>query len=457
MKKAWQLERELRDSAIPLDRRIYQSNWAVEAYQNAPAGDDLLRLFWSSNVPGSGAPEIPYQSMVQALGNKGFNVTSAEILIPQGIELFEQQKIDDLRVLTVRLLAALNEAPIDTENPIHTYQNPGDWESIIQAMGKIEKGKIIAKVPDLGEKIYQGWIGQLAGGSFGTAIEGYTSTQIANVYGEIRSYITSPETTNDDVVYELIFLDVFERMGRSLSSIDIGLEWVRQIQFGWSAEWVALRNLNNGILPPQSGSFQNPYSHWIGAQMRGMICGMLAPAWPIEAARLAFLDAVVSHDSNGVYGEIYAAVLTSLAFAKNDIKELLWEALEYVPQKSQYHAVVKESLEICASHDDKVLTREKLEKRFEQYNWIHAYPNIAAVVFALWFGNGDMTETFSLLAKAGYDVDCNGGLVGNVLGVISGVPTQWSKPIGDLLETYIKGKEKLSIQELADRTARLSL
>jgi hypothetical protein len=68
-----------------------------------------------------------------------------------------------------------------------------------------------------------------------------------------------------------------------------------------------------------------------------------------------------------------------------------------------------------------------------------------------------MTETFSLLAKAGYDVDCNGGLVGNVLGVISGVPTQWSKPIGDLLETYIKGKEKLSIQELADRTARLSL
>ena len=105
----------------------------------------------------------------------------------------------------------------------------------------------------------------------------------------------------------------------------------------------------------------------------------------------------------------------------------------------------------------KPYAREKLEKRFEQYNWIHAYPNIAAVVFSLWFGNGEMTESFSLLAEAGYDVDCNGGLVGNVLGIISGVPMQWSKPIGDLLETYIKGKEKLSIRELADRTARLSL
>jgi len=67
MKKAWQLERELRESAIPLDRRLHQSNWSVEEYQKAPAGDDLLRLFWSSNVPGSSAPEIPYQSMVQAL------------------------------------------------------------------------------------------------------------------------------------------------------------------------------------------------------------------------------------------------------------------------------------------------------------------------------------------------------------------------------------------------------
>lgn len=457
MKKAWQLERELRDSAIPLDRRVHQSNWSVEEYQKAPAGDDLLRLFWSSKVPGSGAPEIPYQSMVQAMSNKGFNVTAAEILIPQGIEFFKQEKIDDLRVLTVRLLAALNEAPLDPENPIHSYQHPGNWESTVQALGKTKKEKIIPKIPDLDSKIYQGWIGQLAGGSFGTAIEGYTSSQIAKVYGKIQTYITQPETTNDDVVYELIFLDVFERLGRTLASVDIGLEWVHQIQFGWSAEWVALRNLNNGILPPQSGSFQNPYSHWIGAQMRGMICGMLAPAWPFEAARLAYLDGVVSHDSNGVFGEIYAAVLTSLAFVRNDVKKLVWEALEYLPKKSQYHAVINEALEICTSHADKAIAREKLEKRFEQYNWIHAYPNIAAVVFALWFGNGDMTESFSLLAEAGYDVDCNGGLVGNVLGVISGVPEQWSAPIGDLLETYIKGKEKLSIQELANRTARLSI
>ena len=55
------------------------------------------------------------------------------------------------------------------------------------------------------------------------------------------------------------------------------------------------------------------------------------------------------------YGEIYAAVLTSLAFVINDVKKLLWEALAYVPQKSQYYAVVKESMDICASHTDKAI------------------------------------------------------------------------------------------------------
>ena len=185
-------------------------------------------------------------------------------------------------------------------------------------------------------------------------------------------------------------------MGREITSRDLGLEWVKQIPFGWSAEWVALRNLNMGILPPESGSFQNPYSNWIGAQMRGMICGMLAPAWPMEAARLAHLDGVVSHDNNGVYGEIYAAVLTSLAFVWNDPREILVEAAEYIPQRSQYAAVIRDTLSTLDGEEDPAAAWKVLEKRYEQYNWIDAHNNIAAVIHALWYGNGDMTAELFL-------------------------------------------------------------
>ena len=456
MKSAWQMERELRDAAIPLDRRIHDSQW-YHSDTAFPHGDDLLRIFWDVKVPGSGAPEIPYLELVQAQGNRGFDVRAAEALVPEGILLYQKQNWDELRALTAQLLDAVNHAPVDRDHPIHQYHHPATWVEVQAAMSAVQSDSLLVDTSNLEKRIYHAWLGQLAGGSFGTAIEGYTGEQIRKVYGDIRAYITQPETTNDDVVYELVFLDVFERMGRGITSREIGLEWVRQIPFGWSAEWVALRNLYMGIFPPESGSFQNPYSHWIGAQMRGMICGMLAPGWPMEAARLAHLDGVVSHDSNGVYGEMYGAVLTSLAFVRNDVRAILEEAAGYLPQRSQYAAVVCECLQTAAEETDPQRAWKKLEKRYEQYNWIDAHPNIAAVITALWYSRGDMTECFALLANAGLDVDCNGGLAGSVLGAMQDVPQAWAAPLGNLLETYLRGKEKLSIRELARRTARLAL
>jgi hypothetical protein len=172
---------------------------------------------------------------------------------------------------------------------------------------------------------------------------------------------------------------------------------------------------------------------------------------------LAYIDGVVSHENNGVYGEMYAAVLTSLAFVRNDPREILKEAAEYVPQKSLYASVLRNSLAVVSSHADPAEAWKILEKDYEEYNWIDAHNNIAAVITALWYEQNDMRRCFSLLAKCGLDVDCNGGLVGNVMGVIQPVPEQWAGPLGDLLETYLKGKEKLSIKALADRTAAMAL
>ena len=124
---------------------------------------------------------------------------------------------------------------------------------------------------------------------------------------------------------------------------------MRQVPFGWSAEWIALRNLNMGLMPPRSGSFRNPYSDWIGAQMRGMVCGMLAPGWPLEAARLAYVDGTVSHARNGIYGEMFAAVLTALAYVRQDERALLAEALNYIPPGSEYAAVACEILAVLRS------------------------------------------------------------------------------------------------------------
>jgi hypothetical protein len=59
----------------------------------------------------------------------------------------------------------------------------------------------------------------------------------------------------------------------------------------------------------------------------------------------------------------------------------------------------------------------------------------------------------ALPAKAGYDVDCN---VGWGVLAYARCAASLGGPAGDLLETYIPGKERLSIKALAERTAALA-
>ncbi|MGB9521823.1 MAG: ADP-ribosylglycohydrolase family protein, partial [Anaerolineales bacterium] len=235
---AWQIERAIRLAAIPLDRRIHPSQW-YSSETVFPSGDDLMQLFWESHVPGSGAPEISYVGMVQSLANRGYDVSEAEELLPQGIQLVRQGRRDELRALTAKLLCALHNSPIIPDHPYWQFEHPSSWNEIVQAMDNPEDGQYLGDVKDLAEKTLAGWQGQLAGGAFGTPIEGYHTQRLLEVYGVIDSYLTQPETVNDDVVYELVFLDALEQKGITLTSQDIALEWVKQIPFGWSAEWVA--------------------------------------------------------------------------------------------------------------------------------------------------------------------------------------------------------------------------
>ncbi len=452
--KAWQIERQMRLEAVPpKNPRI--RGWQ-EHLQTPLTDDDKLVQFWYSEVPSSGAPNSLCVGMVQSLENKGYQVDEAAHDLLFGLDLAQQRNVTELRVITAKLMEKLRHAPLNPSHPYHQFDHPSEWHDIRASMAKPDSKESLPRIVDLEKKILQGWQGQIAGAAFGSPFEGYSGEQIRKVYGVVDYYLTTPETLNDDVVYELVFLDALEKYGHTLNSCQLALEWLRKIAYAYSAEEVALKNLQEGIFPPQSGSWHNPYSDWIGAQMRGMICGMIAAGKPMEAARLGYLDAVISHSANGAYGEMFSAVLTSLAFVESNIPSLLEQAIAYLPQRSEYRAVVGEILEILKKTTDPITAWQILEQRFETYHWIHAYPNIAAVLLALWYGKGDMTRSFALLAAAGLDVDCNGGLVGTILGIQGGIPVEWFEPLQDSLETYLRGNERLSIESLARRTARLA-
>ena len=102
-------------------------------------------------------------------------------------------------------------------------------------------------------------------------------------------------------------------------------------------------------------------------------------------------------------------------------------------------------------------TWRQCEERFKTYNWIHAYPNAAAQVIALWYGSS-FDEMLHIIAMEGYDVDCNAAQIATAYAILEGklLAPRWTDPIGDRLETYMRGIRETSIRELAAYTCRMA-
>ena len=308
---------------------------------------------------------------------------------------------------------------------------------------------------DYADRIQAGWTAQLIGGALGTQVEGYNTDNIEKVYGTVTSYLRPPETYNDDITYEIAFLDSFRGHGYAVTSEQIAEKWLELIADGYSAEEVALRNLRLGIRPPESGTHLNYYSDWIGVQMRTMIHGMAAPGNPALAAELAVRDGAISHSNSGLLGGIFNAVLVSMAFVLRDVRELLVKAADCIPEDSEFYQVLIFALEQCREKDSWREAWRQCEIKYKDYNWIHVYPNAAAEIIALWYGNGDFDRTASIICMEGKDADCTAAPVLNILGVMYGteiLTPKWTEPLGTTIHTIMRKYRKIALQDLCRET-----
>ncbi len=116
---------------------------------------------------------------------------------------------------------------------------------------------------------------------------------------------------DDDIDYTIIGLSYFERFGPGFATDDVAGAWLRGLPYHlvYTAERAAYRNLVDGLRPPRSATFRNPYREWIGAQIRADAFGYVSPGWPEKAAEFAYRDAAVSHIKNGTYGEMWVAAM----------------------------------------------------------------------------------------------------------------------------------------------------
>ena len=417
---------------------------------------DWIRRLWCDEQE-NGVVYREVEAAVQAAGNKGFNTARAAELLQEGEALYEAGQYDALLGVICRINHALREAPRLAE----PTDSPASLEKISGTWPNSPRQSFPDEAPYL-DKVLGAWLGKNIGGSFGGILEGWPRERILRKYGVVQDYVLRPPPTlNDDISFEIVMLHALEEYGPGLTSSQLATEWVAHLplDYCYTAEKIAICNLLRGVMPPESGTVDNPFSEWIGAQMKGELCGLIAPGRPDIAARYAYLDGVIAHERNGVYGEIFVAAATSLAFVCQDVAQIVQSALRYVPPLSQYATVIRQAAAWSQDSASWQAACERVEETYGRtHHWVHVLPNAAMVVIALLYGKGDFEQTISIATTCGMDVDCNAGVAGAIVGAMVGasqIPSRLSKPLGASIDTWVVGFERVQIKDLASRTCKM--
>ena len=398
--------------------------------------------------------------LVKARAEQGFVIHRAQALLQEAQQALEAGSFNQALRLAAQASAAARSARMRPDFP---YREPSTLEEIRAALpgegASLPAGPEALSPEAYLDRCWGGWLGKNIGGALGGPVEGWPREKILATYGEVWDYVQKPPSTlNDDTAYEVLALHALEEYGLEVTSEQLGLEWVEHLPQAYTAERVALENLRRGIMPPESALWNNPYSEWIGGQMKGEIWGLIAPGLPEAAMEYAYRDGIIAHEKNGVYGEIFDAVLISAAFVEPDPRRLLEIGLSYVPEQSRFAEVVRRTTAWCDAPTWQEAWAQVEATYAKDYHPVHTFPAIAAVVIGLLYGNGEFEKALCITNMCGLDTDCTAGQTGAIMGVICGaatIPPKWKDPVGDDFDTYVIGFEKLKTSEVAQRTCAI--
>ncbi|WP_428951375.1 ADP-ribosylglycohydrolase family protein [Streptomyces sp. cg35] len=343
----------------------------------------------------------------------------------------------------------------------------------------------------LADRVLGGWLGRIAGNMLGKPVEQgevWTRERIDRYLRQaealpLTDYLPEPPSDDvesalrpewrrcvrgrihgscrdDDVDYAVLGLHLLETHGFAFTTEQVGELWLLRLPYlqTFTAERATYRNLANGLKPPLTATYDNPYQEWIGALIRADVFGWTSPGVPRRAASLARRDAVLSHTGNGVYGAMWAAALVSAAFTAPTPRAALDAALTVIPASSRLARVVRRTISL---HDSRLTWEETLatiEEEAGGLGWIHTVPNAAVITAGLLYGDGDFTRTVTLTVRGGLDTDSNGATAGSVAGVLCGaaaIPDRWKAPLEDRVRSAVFGFDGVRISELAARTVEL--
>ncbi len=317
----------------------------------------------------------------------------------------------------------------------------------------------------LRERVRGAVLGQAVGDAMGAPTEGMSRAEIRRVHGRITGFIADDQAGTDDSEYAALTAQILLKHGPSLTADDVSAEWIRVLVgqeggfvHGGFSEMDAIHNLTLGWRAPVSGS--DNHEMWSdGSAMRVAPIGAYCAGDPAEAARLAGIDASVSHSRDGIWcGQAIAAAVAA-AMTATDWREVVAAGLAAVPSDSWSARILTRAIEIATGPGDAEERLDALEAAIaiRHYRYADVAPEATALAFGVFaIAEGDYVAAVLGGANIGRDADTIAAMAGGMAGALGGVtaiPGEWRERVSVLLGGCIKATAGVSLAALADAIA----
>ena len=283
----------------------------------------------------------------------------------------------------------------------------------------------------------------------------------------VRGRITYA-TSDDDINYKVLGMLLLERHGRDFSKDDLRELWYVNLAPGWQFGPERTMNVRGALWsmqPPGArhapleewATVLNPKDEYCGALIRADAYGYACPGHPALAAELAWRDASYTHRRTGIYGTMFAAAAIAMAFVAKDPMEIFRTAVRYVPRRSRFAEVVRDSIDQVSAASDWIDGYSRVHDRYVEYDHCRIYQEIGTVINTMRVAR-NAGEGICMQVSQGNDTDSFGATCGSILGAYFGpgsLEARWLEPFNDRLLTSVATFHEQRLSVVAQRMASL--
>lgn len=311
------------------------------------------------------------------------------------------------------------------------------------------------------DRVYGALIGQAVGDALGAPTEGMTREKIATAYGWVDDFVSDDPAGTDDTEYAVLSARIILKYGHRLTPADVTAEWRENLvnqdggfQRGGFSEMTAINNLRAGLVAPQTG--MDNHEMWSdGTAMRIAPVGVFCAGDPQEAARLAAIDAQVSHARDGIYCAQAVAAAVAAALVESSWETVVEAGLAAIPASSWSARMITRAVSIG---ERAAGLRPAVDELYEEislfhYPWADVAPEATALAFgAVAAARGDYVDAVLAGVNVGRDADTIAAMAGGITGALRGaeaVPQRWRDRINRVRGICIKAVAGTDLAQLA--------